>query len=175
MDDELRRALKPVDPGPAFTARVLAAIEVERSGGRNETATGRQPRVGSQTVMAGRERRAPVWVWPALAASLVAGVVGARWAEERRETARALQARAQLIQALRLTSAKLNVAREVLVQGGTHRLPESREPGAESRDPLPESREPGAKSRNPLPESREPGAKSRDPGAERREPKAGIR
>jgi hypothetical protein len=41
-------------------------------------------------------------------------VVGARWFEERRETERGLAARTQLIQALRLTSEKLNVAREVI-------------------------------------------------------------
>ena len=39
------------------------------------------------------------WMWPALAASLVGAVVGARWFEVKRETERGLEARTQLMQA----------------------------------------------------------------------------
>jgi hypothetical protein len=114
LDDELQRALRPVDPGPEFTARVLAALDSHPADARSRDvapATGRRdtaPRAFRRTWA----RRS--WMWPALAASLVGAVVGARWFEERRETERGLAARTQLIQALRLTSEKLNVAREVI-------------------------------------------------------------
>jgi hypothetical protein len=119
FDDDLRRALKPVDPGPEFTARVLAAVDAgsrERGATPASTTSGarRDPRVRwwSRAGRAGWGRRS--LIWPALAASLVGVAVGARIVEERRETERGLQARAQLMQALRLTSDKLNVAREVV-------------------------------------------------------------
>jgi hypothetical protein len=111
IEDELRRALKPIDPGPDFTARVLAAVTADRPA----NASGDQTGEARRGVDGRGPRRAPVWAWAALAASLVGAVVGARWVEERRETARALEARAALIQALRVTSAKLSVAREVVV------------------------------------------------------------
>jgi hypothetical protein len=59
-------------------------------------------------------------MWPALAASLVGAVVGARWFEVRRETERGLAARTQVLQALRLTTEKLTVAREVIENERPH-------------------------------------------------------
>jgi hypothetical protein len=44
-------------------------------------------------------------------------VAGARWFEVKRETERGLEARTQLMQALRVTSEKLAVAREVIDDG----------------------------------------------------------
>jgi len=110
LDDELRVALKPVDPGPEFTARVLAAVETEQ-----QRSAGVSP--GPATSPSGGRRVARPWrpwLWPALAASLVGALVGARWAEERREAERGEQARVQVMQALRLTSSKLNTARAVI-------------------------------------------------------------
>jgi hypothetical protein len=118
MDAELRRALKPVDPGPEFTARVLAAAAADRA--RLGEASVDEPLVEGAASRGGADRtavrRAPGWVWAALAASLVGAIVGARWVEDRREVARAQQARAELIQALRLTGAKLHVARDAMAE-----------------------------------------------------------
>jgi negative regulator of sigma E activity len=120
IDDELRRALKPVDPGPEFTSRVLAAVQAEdRESGADAVRamspagwTASRPMSVASTSRGSWARRS--WLWPAVAASLVGAVVGARWFEDRRETERGLQARTQVMQALRLTSNKLNVAREVI-------------------------------------------------------------
>lgn len=105
FDDELRRAMRPVDPGPEFTARVLAAVNA-------------QPPALAERGLAPRAYRRQwarrSWMWPALAASLVGAVVGARYFEVKRETERGLEARTQLMQALRVTSEKLAVAREVI-------------------------------------------------------------
>jgi hypothetical protein len=112
VDAELGRALKAVDPGPEFTARVLAAIADHRALRQTPVA----PQQAVRHDVSGVPRRTGVWAWSALAASLIGAVVGAQWLEARRETARALQARTELIQALRLTSTKLNVARDVVVE-----------------------------------------------------------
>jgi hypothetical protein len=114
FDDDLRRAVRPVDPGPEFTARVLAAVEADARGERpgpldGPTAPARQTAPAFRRQWARRS-----WMWPALAASLVGAVAGARWFEVRRETERGLEARTQLMQALRVTSEKLAVARQVI-------------------------------------------------------------
>ena len=111
FDDELRRAMRPVDPGPDFTARVLAAVEADTRGAGPSGA----PPAAIAAAPAFRRRWARrSWMWPALAASLVGAVTGARYFEVKRETERGLEARTQLMQALRVTSEKLAVAREVI-------------------------------------------------------------
>lgn len=114
LEDDLRRAVRPVDPGPEFTARVLAAVEAETHGTR-PGGDGRSGLAGRSAAPAFRRQWARrSWMWPALAASLIGAVAGARWFEVRRETERGLEARTQLMQALRVTSEKLAVARAVI-------------------------------------------------------------
>jgi len=98
LDKELREALRPLDPGADFTARVLARLAADPA-----AAATRGSR-GARLV----PRRRP-WIPLALAASLVAGLVlGVQW-RERREL-RGLQARRELIEALRVSSQKLDLA-----------------------------------------------------------------
>jgi hypothetical protein len=88
LEKELRRALRPVEPQAGFAARVAARIDAER------------------------RRRVPpprLWAGAALAASLVLAVLGTHQWELQRER-QGLEARAQLIQALRVTSEKLDLA-----------------------------------------------------------------
>lgn len=86
LEKELREALRPVDPGEDFTARVLARVSAAR------LPPGRQ-----------------LWIPLALAASLAAVLVlGVQW-HQRREL-RGLEARRELIEALRVTSQKLDLA-----------------------------------------------------------------
>lgn len=98
LEKELREALRPVDPGEDFTARVLARVAAEPA-----TAAARA---------SGASRRIPgqrLWVPLALAASFVAVLVfGIQW-HERREL-RGLEARRELIEALRVSSQKLDLA-----------------------------------------------------------------
>jgi hypothetical protein len=111
MSDELermlRRALRPVDPGEDFTARVIARVSAEPG----------HPRT--------RWRRV-AWIPLGLAASVivvVAGVYG--WNQRQRETG--LAARAQVLEALRVTSEKLDLAYRLI---NTSSQPKSdREPG----------------------------------------------
>ena len=98
LEKELRQALRPVDPGEEFTARVLARVAAEPA-----AATARAS--GAAPLMA-RQR---LWIPLALAASLAAALVlGVQW-HERREL-RGLEARRELIEALRVSSQKLDLA-----------------------------------------------------------------
>ncbi len=89
FEQQLREALRPVEPEEGFEQRVMAGIARE-----------------------GSRRRAKVtrWVSVALAASAAfAAIIGAQQWQERREQ-EGLEARRQLIEALQLTGEKLDVA-----------------------------------------------------------------
>ena len=89
LEQQLREALQPVDPEKGFDQRVMTRIAQERSRSRTKITR---------------------WVSVALAASVVfAAVLGAHAWQLRREQ-EGLEARKQLIEALRLTGEKLDVA-----------------------------------------------------------------
>ena len=101
LDDKLRKALRPVDPGEEFTARVLARAAQEGA--------------PEESVASSAPRKVPRSVWgpAALAASLVLAVVLAHvWRQHRMEVGRA--ARDQVMEALRMTSEKLDLAYEIV-------------------------------------------------------------
>jgi hypothetical protein len=91
IEDELRRALRPVDPDEGFADRVMARVRTERTG-------------------ASRWRRNRLLNFgAALAASVMLGVVLIHTWQIQRER-RGLEARQQLIEALRVTGEKLDIA-----------------------------------------------------------------
>ena len=108
-EDDLKEALRRKDPGPGFTQRVMARI------GQQQEATA--PASAAKT-------RLPWWRWilqshPALAgaAAAVVLIIGSglgyqryqRVQEEKRvEAQKAELAREQVVQALKITNAKLN-------------------------------------------------------------------
>jgi hypothetical protein len=98
LEDSLRAALRPVDPGDKFTATVMARIADESTHARQA------PRAYATALR---------WTSVALAASLVMGLLVARELQLRR-TQRGLEARAELLQALRLTGEKLDIAYRVV-------------------------------------------------------------
>jgi len=88
-EQQLREALQPLDPEEGFEQRVMARIAQERS--RTRTKVTR-------------------WASVALAASVVfAAILGAHEWQMRREQ-EGMEARKQLLEALRLTGEKLDVA-----------------------------------------------------------------
>jgi hypothetical protein len=102
FEAELRSALDAGDPGPAFTARVLDAVA------RRDAPRDAEP----PAVPAGRPR---TWRWLLpLAATVALGVSGAHWFGEHRELQRARAAQAQIREALRVTSEKLNIVHGVV-------------------------------------------------------------
>jgi hypothetical protein len=88
LENQLRAALRPVEPSAGFAARVMARVEAEQR---------RQAR-----------RR---WRIPAsLAASILLGLGLYLRVHQQRETAAGLEARRQVIEALHLTDEKLDLA-----------------------------------------------------------------
>ncbi len=92
LDERLRRALQPVDPGERFTQGVLARVADERVRWTS--------RVPTRTLR---------WVFAGLAATLVLGVLATHGWQARR-TQQGLEARRQVLEALRVTSAQLDIA-----------------------------------------------------------------
>ena len=110
LDKRLRAALRPVDPGERFAAQVMARIAAERTAAPAEAGAapaeaGAAPR-DARTSPPHQFRLA--WLPAALAASVLAVIVVRHERELRREEG--LAARAQVIEALRLTSGKLDLA-----------------------------------------------------------------
>jgi hypothetical protein len=98
LDNELRAALRPVDPGERFTQSVLAHVAAESTG------SPRGPRLHTTTLR---------WTSVVLAISFVMGIlVTHQW--QVRRTQRGLEARQELIQALQLTGEKLDLAYRVV-------------------------------------------------------------
>jgi hypothetical protein len=97
LEDRLRGALRPVDPGDGFAHRVMARV-VEDSSRSSRS----RPPLRSQ----------PRFRWLAAAAGLACVAVGvlALHALQARRTQQGLEARAQLIEALRVTGEKLDLA-----------------------------------------------------------------
>jgi hypothetical protein len=96
MTDELEkriaRALAPVDPPAGFADRVLAALPKERE------------------AIAATPRPRRWWMPASLAASLLAALLVHRQIELHTEARAGLEARQQLLEALRVTSDKLDIA-----------------------------------------------------------------
>jgi hypothetical protein len=93
LEERLRAALRPLDPGAGFAAGVQARIAAE----------------GVRPLPPARPRATASWVSVALAASVVLGLFIAHERQLQR-TEQGLEARRQLIQALRVTGEKLELA-----------------------------------------------------------------
>jgi hypothetical protein len=106
FEDELRRALRPQDPGP------------ERLGAVMRAASGKSRTVAPVSMAATRALRTPsVRVGAALAATFVAAVGLVRWDHYLQE---GNQAREQAMQALLLASQNLNVVHRVVRDSEEH-------------------------------------------------------
>jgi hypothetical protein len=102
LERELRRRLAPVDAPEGFTERLMRALPAER-----------KPTVVAFTPRAARPSARQFGMPAALAASLLVAVFsGVHWANERarREEQMGIAASKELMQALRVTSQKLDIA-----------------------------------------------------------------
>ena len=95
LENRLREALQPVEPPQGFADRVLAQVHAQP----RPIATARAHR-----------RRFRLWLPAALAATVVASLLGVHFWQQKTEQEAGLQARQQLIEALRVTSEKLDLA-----------------------------------------------------------------
>jgi hypothetical protein len=112
LDEKLRAALRPVDPDEDFANRVLARIDANEQHSPKKLT---------------RPRLLLRWHIPvALAASVaIAIIVGLEWQQQQQE---GLRAREQLIEALRVTSSKLDLVHNIVEERG--RADDARENGA---------------------------------------------
>jgi len=120
FEDELRRRLRPVDAPEGFTERLMAALPVERKPAQDLTTrelTIRELKIVASKPRAARHSLRQFGMPAALAASLLVAVfLGVHVANDRalREEQSGLAARQQLMQALRVTSQKLDLAYEAV-------------------------------------------------------------
>jgi type VI protein secretion system component VasF len=98
FENDLRKALRQVDPPEGFEQRVLARLA-------QETAAARRPRVSRFTG------------WAVAAGFALAFFGGVAMYRQQQQERRALQARDQLVLALRVTSQKLDVVRSRINTG----------------------------------------------------------
>ncbi len=100
LEDELRSALRRIDPSEGFADGVLARL-------RSQPAPSRRARLRA-IFMAPRLR----WVWLTAAACALLVAVVVRHREVQRERMQGELYKEQVIKALRLTSTKLNAVRQ---------------------------------------------------------------
>jgi hypothetical protein len=99
IESKLRAALRPVQPSDEFTQRLVAQVTAQQAAqttARHRPAT-RAPRYGW-------------WVSASLAASLLIAVGVQRHVQENRDRQNGAEARREVVEALRMTSQKLNLA-----------------------------------------------------------------
>jgi hypothetical protein len=99
LESELRDALRPVAPSADFTRRLIAQVDAKAAGAR--------------PARKGPVAR-PLWWASGLAASLVIAFGVQQHVRAQRELAQGLEARRQVLQALQMTSQKLDLAYEAV-------------------------------------------------------------
>jgi hypothetical protein len=116
LESRLRAALTPVAPRPEFTQNLIARLTADE---RTEANT------------RGGRRRSPKttawWLSAGMAATLLIAAGVQHHLQERRETEKGLEARREVIEALRMTSEKLNLAYKVIKSQSS--LPADDRPG----------------------------------------------
>jgi hypothetical protein len=103
IESKLRAALRPVHPGDEFTQRLVTQF--------SEQQTARPPR---RRLPLARARHYGWWVSAGLAAALVLAVGVERHVQEVRDRQNGAEARREVVEALRMTSQKLNLAYEAV-------------------------------------------------------------
>jgi hypothetical protein len=101
LEQRLRSALRPVDPGEDFCERVLARIEASA----HVPIVHRGPQV--------RRRTLAQWGSWSLAACVIAGIGLMHWHQQVQQQ-RGLQASAQLLQAMNIVSVQLSDVRAIV-------------------------------------------------------------
>lgn len=104
LESQLRAALRPVAPSKAFEKRLIAHVTGEPP--HAQPKAGRRGWAGSHS--------GTRWLSVAAAACLLLAVGMQHHLQERRERDHGLEARRQVVEALRMTSQKLDLAYEIV-------------------------------------------------------------
>jgi hypothetical protein len=100
IESRMRAALRPVAPSEEFSQKLLTGVALERPKLRRFGAGRRQPLAW--------------WLTAGLAASLVLAVSVQQRLQQQRVQQSGLEARREVVEALRMTSQKLNLAYEAV-------------------------------------------------------------
>lgn len=103
LESRLRAALRPVEPREDFTRNLIARVTADPNAQSSRRRFGRR-----------RFKRPAWWLTAGAAASLLIAVGIQHHLQERREREGGLEARRQVIEALRVTSQKLDLAYEAV-------------------------------------------------------------
>jgi hypothetical protein len=109
LESRMRDALRPVAPDEALTRKLIAQAGTRASAGRRRSA-------------------GPFWWLGGVAAALIVGIGVQQHVRHERELANGLEARRQVLQALQMTSQKLDLAYAAVKNESSSLL--NREPGA---------------------------------------------
>ncbi|HEY2675843.1 MAG TPA: hypothetical protein VGI65_02665 [Steroidobacteraceae bacterium] len=103
IETRLRASLQPVAPSNEFSQRLLARVAAQPG-----------QRQAARTAPRGLSRRSTWWLSAGIAASLLLAAGVQYQMQQTRERANGLEARRQVVEALRMTSQKLNLAYETV-------------------------------------------------------------
>lgn len=103
LESRLRAALRPVAPSDEFTRNLVAHVTA-----------GQDSRVNAQGTRVRRRQASAWWLSASLAASLLIATAIQHQLHARRDRERGLEARREVIEALRVTSQKLDLAYEAI-------------------------------------------------------------
>jgi hypothetical protein len=110
IESQMRAALRPVAPSEEFSQRLLTGVALERP------VPPKPRRVG---VGVGRWQAMAWWLTASLAASLILAVGVHQHLQQQRAQQSGLEARREVVEALRMTSQKLNLAYEAVKSQST--------------------------------------------------------
>lgn len=114
LEQALRSALKPQDPGEDFSAQVMQRLNLQRRAGLPADDAGAVPR--PRAAHTGRRAYLLRWAVPAALAACAMAAVGLQWRHDAVERERGVEARAQLLQALSIAGAQVNSARAAVLR-----------------------------------------------------------
>ena len=108
IESQMRAALRPVAPSDEFSQKLVAGVMSQRA-----------PASVPRRVAAARLRPLAWWLTASLAASLVLAVGVHQHLQQQRLQQSGLEARREVLEALRMTSQKLNLAYEAVKSQST--------------------------------------------------------
>ena len=108
IESQMRAALRPVAPSDEFSQRLLTRLALERP-----------PQPKRARIGAGRLHPLAWWLTASLAASVILAVGVHQHLQQQRLQESGLEARREVLEALRMTSQKLNLAYEAVKSQST--------------------------------------------------------
>jgi len=111
IESRIRAALRPVAPSEDFSRKLLARVVADRPG--------RPGRPKPRRLLSASARPLAWWLTASLAACLILAVGVRQHLEQQRVQQSGLEARRQVLEALRMTSQKLNLAYQAVKNQST--------------------------------------------------------